>query len=245
LIETVATTGSTNADLFARLRAGEAIPEGTWLRAETQTGGKGRGGRTWISPPGNLYASTVIQLAERDLPPQTLALAIGLAVQTHVVGALMVGDHAAVSLKWPNDVLVRGAKVAGILLERCGDAIVAGIGINLAFAPQIEGRSTTCITALNPKYEADPAYALTFLVPRVAEQLARWRQDGLPALISRWSRAAHPIGSPLSVNGGDGAMLSGTFAGLDPNGALLLRLANGAVQTIHAGDVSLIAEGRT
>jgi BirA family biotin operon repressor/biotin-[acetyl-CoA-carboxylase] ligase len=245
LIETVATTGSTNADLVARLRAGEAIPEGMWLRAETQTGGKGRSGRAWISPPGNLYASTVIHLGASHPPAQTLALAIGLAVHEHVIGSLMVADHAAVSLKWPNDVLVRGAKVAGILLERCGDAIVAGIGINLAFAPQIEGRPATCIAALNPKYEADPGYALTFLAPRVAEQLARWRQDGLPALISRWSRAAHPIGSPLAINSGEGAVLRGTFAGLDPSGALLLCLANGVTQTIHAGDVSLIAEGTT
>jgi len=243
LIETVATTGSTNADLVARLRAGEAIPEGTWLRAETQTGGKGRSGKTWLSPPGNLYTSTVIQLAESDPPAQTLALAIGLAVHEHVIASLMQSDHAAVSLKWPNDVLVRGAKVAGILLERCGDAIVAGIGINLAFAPQIEGRSTTCIAALNFKYDASPDYALTFLAPRVAEQLVRWRHDGLPALISRWSRAAHPVGTPLAVNGGDGGVLHGTFAGLDASGAMLLRLANGATQTIHAGDVSLIAEG--
>ena len=245
MIETVATTGSTNADLAARLRAGEAIPEGTWLRAETQTGGKGRSGRTWISPPGNLYASTVIQLAPGDPPAQTLALVIGLAVHEQVVGSLMIHDHPAAALKWPNDVLVHGAKVAGILLERCGDAIVAGIGINLAFAPQIEGRSVTCITALNPKYEADPGYALTFLAPRVAAQLARWRQERLAGLISRWSRAAHPIGSPLAVNSGDGAVLRGTFAGLDQSGALCLRLANGTTQTIHAGDVSLIAEGNT
>ncbi len=80
MIETVATTGSTNADLVARLRAGESIPEGYWLRAETQTGGKGRSGRTWISPPGNLYTSTVVNLREGDPPPQTLALVIGLAV---------------------------------------------------------------------------------------------------------------------------------------------------------------------
>jgi len=243
LIEAVATTGSTNADLVARLRGGETIPEGTWLRAEMQTGGKGRSGRAWISPPGNLYASTVIHLGAGDPAAQTLALAIGLAVHEHVIGSLMVADHAAVSLKWPNDVLVHGAKVAGILLERCGDAIVVGIGINLAFAPQIEGRLTTCIAALNPRYEADPRYALTFLAPRVSEQLARWRQDGVPMLISRWSRAAHPIGTPLAINSGEGAVLRGTFAGLDPSGALLLCLANAVTQTIHAGDVSLIAEG--
>lgn len=243
MIETVATTVSTNADLVARLRAGETIPENYWLRAEAQTGGKGRSGRTWISPPGNLYASTVINLAEGDPPPQTLALAIGLAVHQHIRNSLMIGDHRNIMLKWPNDVLVHGAKVAGILLERCGAAIVAGIGINIAFAPQIEGRTTACITALNSKYDADPGYALTFLAPLVVEQRARWREESLASLIARWTKAAHPIGSPLSVNSGEGAALRGTFNGLDPGGALRLRLENGETQTIHAGDVSLIAEG--
>ncbi len=245
MIETVATTGSTNADLVARLRAGESIADGTWLRAETQTGGKGRSGRAWVSPPGNLYASTVINLVDGDPPPQTLALVIGLAVHQQVVNSLMINEHRHVMLKWPNDVLVRGAKVAGILLERCNDVIVAGIGINIAFAPQIEGRATACISALNIKYDADPGYALTFLAPLVAEQLTRWRRESLASLITRWSAAAHPVGSPLSVNTGEGAALHGTFAGLDPTGALRLRLDNGATQTIHAGDVSLIAEGTT
>lgn len=243
MIETVETTGSTNADLLARLRKGEAVPDGYWLRAETQTGGKGRSGRAWISPPGNLYASTVINLNESDPPAQTLALVIGLAVHEQIVNSLMINDHRDVILKWPNDVLVRGAKVAGILLERCGDAIVAGIGINIAFAPQIEGRATACLSVLNPKYDAEPDYALTFLALRVSAQLSRWRSEGLAALIGRWSRAAHPIGCPISVNTGDGASLHGTFAGLDDGGALRLRLDNGATQTIHAGEVSLIAEG--
>ncbi len=244
MIETVASTGSTNADLVARLRSGEAVPEGFWLRAETQTGGKGRSGRAWVSPPGNLYASTVVTLTPGDPPPQTLALVMGLAVHEQVTASLMQADHAHVLIKWPNDVLVRGAKIAGILLERSGDAIVAGIGINLAYAPEIAGRATTCIAARNAKYDAGPDYALTFLAKRVAENLARWRLDGVTDLIRRWSKAAHPLGSPLSVNSGEGGVLRGTFAGLDPTGSLLLRLDNGATQTIHAGDVSLIAEGK-
>jgi len=243
LIDTVASTGSTNADLVARLRAAESIPDGYWLQAETQTGGKGRSGRTWVSPPGNLYASTVVNLVEGDHPAQTLALVIGLAVHQHVVNSLMISDHRDVMLKWPNDVLVRGAKVAGILLERCGDVIVAGIGINIAFAPQIEGRATACISAVNSKYDGEPDYALSFLAPLVAAQLTRWRQESLATLISCWSSAAHPVGSQLSVNTGEGTALHGTFAGLDTGGALRLCLDNGETQTIHAGEVSLIAEG--
>ncbi len=243
MIETVATTGSTNADLIALLRTGEPVPDGYWLRAGTQTGGKGRGGRTWISPPGNLYASTVINLASSDPPPQTLALAMGLAVHEQVTSLLMVQDHPRVLIKWPNDVLVGSAKVAGILLERSGNAIVVGIGINLAFAPDIAERQTACIAALNPDYEAGADHALTSLVPRVAQSVARWRSEGLAALIQRWNNAAIPTGSPLSVNTNENEILRGTFGGLDPTGALLLRLANGATQTIHAGEVSLIAEG--
>lgn len=243
MIETVVSTGSTNADLVARLRAAESIPDGYWLRAETQTGGKGRSGRTWVSPPGNLYASTVVNLIEGDPPAQTLALVIGLAVHQHVVNSLMISDHRDVMLKWPNDVLVGGEKVAGILLERCGDVIVAGIGINMASAPQIEGRATACIAARNSKYAAKPDYALSFLAPLVTDQLARWRQESLAALIARWTSAAHPIGSPLSVSKGEGTALHGNFAGLDKGGALRLHLDNGETQTIHAGEVSLIAEG--
>lgn len=244
MIETVARTGSTNADLVARLRAGEPLAEGFWLRAETQTGGKGRSGREWVSPPGNLYTSTVIHLGPGDPPPQTLALVIGLAVHEQVTASLMPVTHPHVLIKWPNDILVRGAKVAGILLERSGDAIVAGIGINLASAPEIAGRPTTSIVALNMKYEGDPHFALTFLAERVAANLVRWRADGAGALIRRWSKVAHPIGSPLSVKTGEGGVLHGSFAGLDATGSLLLRLDNGATQTIHAGDVSLIAEGK-
>ena len=245
MIKTVATTGSTNADLVARLRAGEAIPDGTWLRAETQTSGKGRSGRTWVSPVGNLYASTVINLTEGDPPAQTLALAIGLAVHQQVTASLIIGGHRSVLLKWPNDVLVCEAKVAGILLERCGNAIVAGIGINLAFAPQIEGRQTASLAALNPKYEAAPEHALISLASRVSEELGRWREDGITKLVARWSCAAHPVGTALSVNTGGDTQLCGTFAGLDPTGGLRMRLDDGETQTIHAGDVSLIAEGNT
>jgi BirA family biotin operon repressor/biotin-[acetyl-CoA-carboxylase] ligase len=243
LIETVSITGSTNADLLARLRAGEVLAEGHWLRAETQTGGKGRSGRAWISPPGNLYASTIVNLVPDDPPPQTLALAMGLAVYRHVAAALMATDRARVAIKWPNDVLVKGAKVAGILLERCEAAIVVGIGINLRFAPEIAGRATTSIAALNPGYAKGPDDAMIGLAEEVAAALAAWRAEGVDALIARWSAAALAQGSPLAVNGTHGEVLRGTFAGLARDGALMLRLANGATQTIHAGEVSLIAEG--
>lgn len=245
MITVVEETGSTNADLVARLTQGEAIPEGFWLRAKRQSGGRGRSGREWVSPEGNLYASTVVNVRAGDPPPQTLALAVGLAVHGVVAQALQPGQRGGASLKWPNDVLVDGAKVAGILLERAGHTIVVGIGINVAFAPQIAGRDTACLLALNSRFEAAPGGLLEhILAPALHDELWRWRSDGLPRLIERWSAAAHPIGAPVSVNPGSGEPIVGTFAGLDSDGAFKLRLANGSVQTIHAGDVSLIAEGK-
>ena len=242
MINFVEETGSTNADLVRALNAGTMPIEGDWLVAEQQNAGRGRSGREWISKPGNLYASTVVQLQSSDPPPQTLALAIGLGVHEQVVGSIAQASHRHVALKWPNDVLVRGAKVAGILLERTGQTIVVGIGINIAFAPEIPGRITACICNLNGKYEADPGFALTTLAPRIAEELIKWRSMPPSVLIDRWLLAAHPIGSQLSVHVGDNENISGSFAGLNEEGALMLRLANGAIRTIHAGDVSLIAD---
>ena len=239
MIETVAETGSTNADLLARVAQGETLSEGFWLRADRQVGGRGRSGRQWLSPEGNLYASTVVNLGPDELPPQTLSLAIGLAVHDHICGALNTASHRHVVLKWPNDVLVRRAKVAGILLERSGEVIVVGIGINIASAPVISGRETACIRDLNMKNDASPDYSLQFLAPRVAEQLARWRSDGLAQLVKRWSAAALPKGTPLSVHDGNGEVQKGTFDGLEPNGALRLCLPDGTMRAIHAGDVML------
>src|SRR4051812_4985588 len=117
----VAETGSTNDDVAALARAG--APEAMWLRAERQTGGKGRQGRAWASPPGNLYASTLVRLRPRDPPAPTLALAAAVAL--HEAAEAFAPD-APLVIKWPNDLVVHGAKLAGILLEREGEAVVAG-----------------------------------------------------------------------------------------------------------------------
>src|SRR5438093_256869 len=130
LIRTVCTTASTNDEvaLFAR----EGAPEGLWLRAEQQTGGRGRQGRTWLSPPGNLYASTLVRLTAGDPPAATLSLVAGVAL--HQV-TQAYAPEVPLQLKWPNDLLANGAKLAGILLERHEDAVIAGFGVNLAEYP--------------------------------------------------------------------------------------------------------------
>ncbi len=239
MIETVPQTGSTNADLLARLAADERIEDGYWLRAETQTGGRGRSGRAWLSPPGNLFASTVINLRSGDPAVPTLALAVGLAVHRHVCNSLIQGGSPEVMLKWPNDVLVGQAKIAGILLERSGNAVVAGVGLNIAFSPDVPGRDTTCIKAQNPGYEADAGSALGLLAPIMAEELERWRAEGLSRLIERWQAAAHPPGTRLVVHGPSGDRIAGTYLGLTGDGALIMQDDSGTHRTVHAGDVML------
>lgn len=241
MIETVPETGSTNADLLARLANGEQVGEGFWLRAERQSAGRGRSGRTWFSDLGNLYTSTVVNLREYDPPAHTLSLVTGIAVYEMLKTQLTVG--AEIFLKWPNDVLVKNAKIAGVLLERAGRSVVVGIGVNVASAPKLDGRETTAVHHENPDNRNGPAAVLDCLAKEMDHAISQWRSDGLPALLDRWTARAFPIGTRLSVNESEESRVHGCFEGLDSNGALMLRLANGAVRTIHAGDVAVISEG--
>ena len=234
-IETVRETGSTSTDLLGRLALREAIPEGHWLVADRQTAGRGRQGRSWLDAPGNFMGSTVVHLHEQDPPPATLSFVAALATYEAVLTTL--GAPQSLQLKWPNDVLLGGAKFCGILLERAGDVAVIGIGVNLAAAPEVADRRTRHLGELGPAPDRD-SFARE-LAAYFDRELARWRQFGLEPLFDRWLAAAHPVGAPLSVHGSDGERIEGTFAGLEPDGALRLCLADGAVRVIHAGDVSL------
>lgn len=231
MIEFVAETGSTNADLAARLAGGAHVAEGTWLVADRQTAGRGRSGRTWFDGRGNFMGSTVVHERHGDPPLASLALVAGLAVReavaSHAPGAL---------LKWPNDVLVGPAKLAGILLERTGAAVVVGIGVNLAAAPPLEDRASAALADFGA---APSRNAFAADLARLFDQeVARWRGFGLAPIIRRWCAAAHPPGTRLAV-ATPGGTVAGAFAGLDGDGALRLRLADGAVRVIHAGDVRL------
>lgn len=226
---TLAETGSTNDDLIAMARAG--APEGNWLRADRQTGGRGRQGRGWDSPAGNLYASTLVRLAPGDPPAPTLALVAAIAL--HEVAAVFAPD-AGLIVKWPNDLLAGSAKLAGILLEREGDAVVIGFGLNLAHFPADLERPATSLAALAGA-APDPATFLDALASAFRRWLGRWRSEGLSPVRRRWLAVAHPPGTALSAAGVDGL-----FDGLDETGALRLRLADGSIHIVHAGDVFLI-----
>lgn len=235
MIERVSSTGSTNADLAARIAAGERLSEGCWLIADRQTAGKGRQGRAWSDGAGNFMGSTAVHIGPHQPAPGTLALIAGLAA-AEALSPLLPPPHR-LTLKWPNDVLVSGAKLAGILLERIGDTVIVGMGINLAQAPEIVGRSTISLAAFGPAPDRD-LFAAS-LADSFAAEVERWRTYGLEPAIRRWLALAHPAGTPLAVGEPGQKPLHGTFAGLSSDGALQLRLADGTTHLVHAGEVNL------
>ena len=226
--------------------------EGLWLRADRQTSGRGRHGRDWASPDGNFYGSTLVRLRPYDPLAATLALVAAIVVEEVVslyltsaesmgpaAGTQMLNarSRAGTSLQWPNDLLVDGEKVAGILLERSDDAVVVGIGVNLAHHPTLD-RAVTSLAA-HATIVAPETFAET-LADSFARWLARWRSEGLAPIRKRWLERAHPLGTALTVRQPHGDRLEGLFDGLDADGALILRLASGERRVIHAGDVFLI-----
>jgi BirA family biotin operon repressor/biotin-[acetyl-CoA-carboxylase] ligase len=216
--------------------ARDGAGEGIWLRAERQTGGKGRQGREWESPTGNLYASTLVRLRPGDPPAPTLALVAAVALHEAVAG---FAPGAPLQIKWPNDLLLGGAKLSGVLLERLDDCVVAGFGVNLAEHPDATPRPATSLAAVGAG-TPQPAELLDALAAAFAPWLGRWRSEGLAPVRAAWLAAAHPPGTPLSTHTASGAWIEGEFDGLDENGALRLRTADGTAHVIHAGDVFLI-----
>ena len=196
-----------------------------------QTGGRGRQGRRWESAPGNLFASTLIALRPSDPPAQSLSMVAGLAL-------IEAADEAVpgepLMLKWPNDLLLGGAKLAGILLERQGDRVVAGFGVNLAHAPEVGERRAAHLGG-----RIAPQAFAPLLAAAMARMLELWRGSTPQLFAQAWMSRAHPVGSPLAIHGEDGKRIAGTFDGIEPNGSLRLRLADGQLRNVHAGDVTL------
>jgi BirA family biotin operon repressor/biotin-[acetyl-CoA-carboxylase] ligase len=232
-IRHIAVTGSTNDDMMALARDGAV--EGTWLRADRQEGGRGRQGRHWVSPPGNLYASTLVRRLGGDPPAPSLAMVAAVALD-ELLQAWIGPDR--LTIKWPNDLLVDGAKISGILLEGADQAVVVGIGVNLAHHPQDIDRPATSLAALGLS-PPDPGDFATELATVFGAWLARWRGEGLGVVLARWQARAHPPGTALSVRAPEGA-LEGLYDGLAVDGALRLKGADGRIHLVHAGDVFLL-----
>ena len=173
----------------------------------------------------------MVQLRANDPPAQSLSLAAGLALVEAIDVA--VPDSAPL-LKWPNDVLLLGKKLAGILLERSGERVAVGFGVNLAAAPDLpDRRGASLAGAIEPQAFA-PLLAGSF-----ARLLGLWRQSEQGLLAQAWLARAHPVGTRLTVHSSAHETISGRFDGLEPDGALRLRRDDGSLDIVRAGDVEL------
>jgi len=234
-IEALDEIDSTNAEARRRAEAGATGP--LWITAARQTAGRGRRGRAWETGEANLAATLLFTTAR---PPAE-------AAQVSFVAALAVADLAAtyvpaplVSLKWPNDPLIAGKKTSGILIESGstphGLWVAVGIGVNLASAPTAAERPATTfaehMTAPPPK----PLEALTILVAAFERWRALWDSAGFPAIADAWTARAHGLGEACTARLGS-ETVEGVAEGLDPDGSLRLRLADGGIRRITAGDV--------
>ncbi len=204
--------------------------EGNWLVALDQESGRGRQGREWVSEPGNFFGSTLVELGTGDPPAPSLSLAAGLAL---IEAVDVAAPGLALMLKWPNDLLLGPAKLGGILLERSGERTVVGFGVNLAAAPPLTDREAASLNGA-----IAPAAFAPLLAGSFTRMVGLWRSCEPEAFARAWLARAHAVGTQLTVHGGQQETVSGTFDGIDPDGALRLR-RNGSVEVIRAGDVEL------
>ncbi len=236
-------TSSTNADAF-RLAESGAV-EGTVVVADAQCGGKGRMGRVWVSPADvNLYCSVVLRPAVKpyQAPQLTFLSAVAVARAIEMTAGLQP------EIKWPNDVLIAGAKIAGLLNEMSAETdginfVILGIGVNLnmtaaQFPDNLRTPATSLLLALG-RPVSRVLFAATML-----NELDRLYQDflqqGFDPVRVEWQQRCNANGREVSVSDGGAEILRGMFAGIDSDGAMLVELAGGGVERILSGDVRIV-----
>jgi BirA family biotin operon repressor/biotin-[acetyl-CoA-carboxylase] ligase len=227
---------STNAEARRRAEAGDPGP--VWITAARQSAGRGRRGRTWSTGAGNLAASLLTTTAK---PPAE-------AAQVSFVAALAAADLAdacvgpgAARLKWPNDLMLFGRKAGGILVESGVTAtgrlwLAIGVGVNLVHAPQDVDRPATAFGEHMAAPPPTPKDALEVLAQAFERRRAVWDAQGFAPIAEAWTERAHGLGTPCEARLSE-RTLHGLAEGLDPDGALRLRLADGELARITAGDV--------
>jgi BirA family transcriptional regulator, biotin operon repressor / biotin---[acetyl-CoA-carboxylase] ligase len=232
VIHQLLTTDSTNSEARRRLDFGETAP--FWIISEDQTQGRGRLGREWISKPGNLYSTHAFPFSAP----------ITTASQISFVAALAIHDTAScfitgtdISLKWPNDCLIDGAKFSGILAELHKSTMILGMGLNVLHEPQGLPYRTTCLNS----YAHDVTVAKVFETLQL--KLKKWLQiwdnsNGFQHIHRGWEARCSAIGKPMSLDTSR-ALLHGTFVGLAPDGGLVLN-HNNTTTIHHAGDVRIL-----
>src|ERR1700722_664176 len=188
--------GSTSDE--ARRMASEGAPDGTVVHADEQTAGRGRLAHTWFSPPGNLYLSILLRTGQPAARSTELSFLAALAV-ADTVEALLPRQIRAM-LKWPNDVLINGAKIAGILLEQADEATIIGIGLNVLEAPSNTAYKTTTIVANGGIASVDSARDI--LLERIEAHLSVWQENGFVTIREQWLPRSYPGGAGIPAASG-------------------------------------------
>ena len=228
---------STNAEALALARAGEAGP--VWVTATSQSAGRGRRGRTWQSPAGNLYASLLLtDPCAAECTPQ---LSFVAALALHEAIAELPAAAARLMLKWPNDLMLDGKKLAGILVE--GENLpdgkmvaVIGVGVNCVSYPADTPYSAIDLRAAG--VTATPAEVFGLLSAAMLRRLDQWaRGMNFAAVRNDWLLRTARLGEPILLRAAPD--VRGAFAGLDEHGRLLLRVSDGVVRSFTAAEVHL------
>jgi BirA family transcriptional regulator, biotin operon repressor / biotin---[acetyl-CoA-carboxylase] ligase len=232
-------TDSTSSEAQRSAAQGEFGPR--WIRARTQSGGRGRLGRLWSSPAGNLYTTALFPLM-MDLREATrIPFVAGLAVIEAVAGLGVAADR--LRLKWPNDVLTTGhEKLAGILVETGGAAksmwAAVGFGVNVAAAPDLGDRATICLRNLPGGEPLDAADVLTALDVAFRRRMGALLRDGFGPEREEWTRCAAWIGRKVRMSGANG-VVTGVLVGIDEDGALILEDGQGRREVLRGGELRL------
>ena len=234
-IEQVAEIDSTNEACRLRALAGEAA--GLVIRADRQTAGRGRRGRSWVSPLGNLHTSILL----RPQRPASEAAALGFAAVVAIgdIAEALLPSGTRVQHKWPNDLLIQGSKASGILLEAQPGFVVLGIGVNITSHPADTPYPATDLVAARAAPIA-PQALLERLLTAFAPLYDSWEHEGFAALLPAWRRRAVGLGETIEVRL-ERETLTGIFRDLEPDGTLRLGLSDGTERRIAAGDVYLPA----
>jgi BirA family biotin operon repressor/biotin-[acetyl-CoA-carboxylase] ligase len=230
---------STNEEARRRASAGDMGP--AWLVTAVQTAGRGRLGREWSSPRGNLYATALLPYPR---PPAEAALACFSAGLAVIDAARMLGvDHAMLKLKWPNDVLVGSAKLAGVLIETGtinGQLwMAAGFGVNVEVAPERADRVTSCLTALPGGGQASAPRVLAMLDIAFRSRLFQLLNEGFASTRADWLGSAAYLGARVQLTPATGR-IEGVMTDLGEDGALVLRREDGSITHVRAGEISVL-----
>jgi len=226
---------STSDFCIARAKEGEA--EGLAVFAARQSAGRGSRGREWVSPAGNVALSALLRPDISPVQSGMFPLLAGIAV---IEAIKSVVPTAAAMLKWPNDVLIAGAKCAGLLIDAAPlrdrlDWLVIGIGINVAYAPEVPGRATTCLAAHGAALTARDMAAV--VLEKLGLELDRFEQSGAAGIVPAWVGHAHPVGTALTVKTAEWAV-TGRFEGLTARGELRLAVQD-RIEIFSTGEILL------